>query len=106
MKYTKKERTQMATALRQCKKFLRDGKEGSTGEDFICIALMDTDAVGNYMARAEICSRLGDMETVECWLSQQKLLGSLMRHSPASRDRQVQQYRHRWVNALIKEFSA
>lgn len=64
----------------------------------ICSALHRVNTVGAKMARDVIADRLiGKRDTVYQWLKRQG-------YSPTTD--QIQAYRHRWLNALIEEFTA
>lgn len=109
-KFTKKQRKEIASVFRAAKKYLWDGKSCGTKPgtwDYICFAIDDTlkksskpyEAVAN--ATYVIQARLTPRGCVESWLANEANVdNSLLR--PAN----VQAYRHRWLNALIKEFSS
>lgn len=98
-KYTKKQRKQIAAALRQAKKKLPWSKEPNARYN-ICYALSNSH--GANLARGIIEDRLGDLSYVTSWLWHAGYL-------PAAYEdwdwTEIQAYRHRWVDALIEEFS-
>lgn len=108
MKYSKKQYAGMAEALRQAKPYLLTGKEmrwqwrGKT--PFICFALMAAHAGDVCYAHAdrtecEISRRLDYHATVAHWLFDRGIIEAMF---PYTSD--LQDYRHRWVDALIAEF--
>lgn len=104
--YTKKERKAIAGAFRAAKKYLRDsdypvfGKGDNRG---ICAAI--SDAAGNgectFVSEDDAChvirTRLYGYTFVTQWLRGHGY--------PTNDENVVQEYRHRWLDALIKEFS-
>lgn len=96
--YTPEERKQIASALRGAKKRLRSGAE-TNKTPFICWALPCSKA--GYNTRREIMRRLGGAATVKGWLQNNYHIYS---GQYISRE-EIQAYRHRWVDALIEEFS-
>lgn len=103
MRYTKRERKQIVTALTACKKHLWDGTGDMLGHRFICYALSDTGLVGANLARQVIMDRLfaaGGYGNVAKYLKHTQGLIDIDMRNP-----EVQAFRHRWVDHLIKEFS-
>lgn len=94
-------------AFREAKKHLNRGGEDKT--DYICSAIGQAEHAGMvtsraaYRARATISIRLGDNPAVTSWLKERGFVP--MKQSPFN-NVQVQKYRHRWLNALIREFEA
>lgn len=105
MNYTKRERKEIAEAFRAAKKYLWDGR-GGRGYKHICYALEETylpkrdywDTI--VLAKGIVASRIYPHLSVETWLIEKKLIDKY-NHDRAM----VQQYRHAWLDALIKEFN-
>jgi hypothetical protein len=94
-------------AFRVAKNYLNKGNQDKT--DYICAAIGDAEddklvtiKAANH-ARWVIGSRLRDNATVTSWLKEQ---GFIPRYQNSYNNKQVQAYRHRWLDALIKEFEA
>ena len=93
--------------FRAAKHYLNRGNEDKT--DYICVAIEDVERANlvtsraAYRARAVVGIRLGDSVSVTCWLKDRGFVP--MSESPLN-NKQVQKYRHRWLNALIREFAA
>lgn len=94
--------------FRTAKTYLWDGQGmyQPSSHDYICCAISDAYYMGGASATAVahatsvIRARLGSFTRVESWLVHvTKVDVSQLR--PAN----VQAYRHRWLDALIKEFS-
>lgn len=109
MNLRKNEHKSIAKALRAAKKNLRTGQPTvrlSAKMNHICFAL--DEAASNdqcsyddaELARQLIMSRLHPWHTVKQWLDRE--VGVPPEHLT---NEQVQVYRHRWVDSLIKEFS-
>ncbi len=108
--YTQDEGVQIVTALKACRKFLWTGHgygPSNGRSEHICNAILSAMATNltiwnaGETARGMIMERLGGSKTVVCWLDTRQIING------SDYDRgAVQQYRLRWVNALIKEFSA
>lgn len=98
MKVTRK---QIADAFRLAKSRLWDGR-GTRGfrSWFICLAL-DEDPAGNE-AKQIIMQRLGGEMIVDHWLINRGFISTMA----PDYDLIVQDYRHRWLDALIEEFSS
>lgn len=93
--------------FRVAKNYLNKGNQDKT--DYICSAIGWAEE-DNWVtrkaaerARNVIGSRLQDNATVTSWLKDRQLIP---RYQNPSNNKQVQKYRHRWLNALIKEFEA
>ena len=102
MNYSKKERLQIAAALRAVRPLMWDGSTASCGERYICYALCSLSRrKGEGIARQVIHSRLAPYGTLRCWLKCSAGIppGQLT-------DAAVQQHRLAWIDELIKEFSA
>jgi hypothetical protein len=93
--------------FRAAKKYLNRGNEDKT--DYICGAISDVEyaklATARVADRARhvINSRLGEEVSVTHWL---KVRGFVPMNKSPYNNLQVQKYRHRWLNALIREFEA
>lgn len=99
-------RQQIADAFRAAKRRLWKGRGSSFGkETYICYALSTTDA--GLAAQRIIMQRLGKrgqyVSSVDTWL---RRCGFVSGFGMPNYDRLVQSYRHRWLDALIKEFSS
>lgn len=108
-KFTKEQRKEIAAVFRAAKKYLWDGKAYGPNPGswvYICFAIDETlrksgkssQAAAN--ATSVIQARLGSRSCIESWLAHVAKVGVSLLH-PAN----VQAYRHRWLKALIKEFS-
>ena len=104
------DRQEIAEIFRQAKKVLAKNRSdcdyrfngGSPHEEFICHAI---ERVGRYSyyrdpALAVIQSRLGDVLSLESWVIRNVPSAGY----PVDKD-EMQAYRHRWLDALIEEFS-
>lgn len=106
MEYTKKERKAIAKAFRAAKKHLWDGCGESANYSTICYSIeaaMSRDQCsrgGGYNAKGVVMGRLGDSCTVVGWLIDKRFISGNTHNGKT-----VQEYRHRWLDALIKEFS-
>lgn len=106
--YTKLERKAIAKTLSAAKKYLWDGqgKNPQYMRVYICFAIDTAWQDGQYklggtLAKQVINHRLGNEVLVEGWLYREaKVPKHLL--TPIN----VQPYRHRWVDALIQEFSS
>ena len=93
--------------FRVAKTYLNRGDQDKT--DYICAAIGDAEwnklvtSKAADRARKVIGLRLYDNATVTSWLKDRGYIP--MRQDPYN-NKQVQRYRHRWLNALIKEFEA
>jgi len=93
--------------FRVAKNYLNRGDQDKT--DYICAAIgwaEEDNRVtwkASMRARQVIGSRLQDTVSVTSWLKARGYIP--MRQDPYN-NKQVQRYRHRWLNALIKEFEA
>ncbi len=93
--------------FRVAKTYLNRGDQYKT--DYICVAIGHAEEDNrvtwraSMRARQVIGSRLQDNATVTSWLKDRGYIP--MRQDPFNH-KQVQKYRHRWLNALIKEFEA
>lgn len=108
-KFTKEQRKEIAAVFRAAKKYLWDGHGVylASSSVYICCAISDVYYLGGTSIQAAaanatsvIQASLGYHSCVESWLAKvAKVDVSLL--NPAN----VQAYRHRWLDALIKEFS-
>lgn len=80
-------------------------------EQFICFALYKTvgfgrSTYGDYLlAKEMVMERLGHFNCVEDWLRTEGV-GFKSYYAAKEKDQDVvQKYRHRWLDALIEEFS-
>lgn len=102
MAYTAKQRKQIHSALVRAVPCLWNGKGKQGNQKFyICNAIS---AVARYPdhwpAKIEIQRRLGRYNTVSLWLyNEAKIPHRLLT------DKNLQVYRHRWLQSLIAEFS-
>lgn len=108
--YTKAQRRLICEAFKAAKPWLAHTNQDDTyGRDplFICLALERTDAPGKYLAGNLIMSRLGEHHTVSAWLHANVINArrALNRRGYEARTELIQEYRHRWLDALIEEFS-
>ena len=93
--------------FRVAKLYLNRGNEDKT--DYICGAIGDAERAklvtrkAADRARDTIGTRLRDNVTVTSWLKDR---GFVPINQDPYNNKQVQKYRHRWLNALIKEFAA
>jgi len=93
--------------FRAAKFYLNRGNEDKT--DYICSAIGDVEYANlvtsraAYRARAVVGIRLGDNASVTSWLKER---GYVPMNKNPHNNLQVQKYRHRWLNALIREFEA
>ncbi len=93
--------------FRLAKTYLNRGDQDKT--DYICVAIGHAECDNRVTVKASdrarqvIGSRLQDNVSVTSWLKDRGYIP--MRQNP-SNNKQVQKYRHRWLNALIKEFEA
>lgn len=93
--------------FRVAKKYLNRGDQDKT--DYICAAIGWAEEdnwvtwKASMRARQVLESRLQDNVSVTGWLKDRGYIP--MRQDPYN-NKQVQRYRHRWLNALIKEFEA
>lgn len=103
MTFTTEERKRIALCLRNSIKNLWDGNgDLKEKEKYICFALKGPNA-DIHLTQEVIKSRLDySCDTVDGWLERR---GYLKMIHGRERDRQVQAYRHRWLDALIEEFS-
>jgi hypothetical protein len=93
--------------FRAAKKFLSKGNKDKT--DYICCAIHDAECADLVTGRAAdrarhvIQRRLKDNVSVTSWLKDR---GFVPMNKDPYNNVQVQKYRHRWLNALIREFEA
>lgn len=93
--------------FRVAKMYLNRGNQDKT--DYICAAIGCAEYDNLVTSRAAdrarrvIDLRLYDNATVTSWLKDRGYIP--IRQDP-NNNKQVQKYRHRWLNALIKEFEA
>lgn len=106
--YTKKQRASLAKAFKAAKSFLYKGPPYTSRDKtaHICFAIEHACHVGRLtvdeseLSRAHIRLLLGNNGTVSGWLRDHLDVQESERTSE-----NVQQFRHRWLDALIKEFS-
>lgn len=106
--YTKMERKAIAKMLTAAKKYLWDGQGKKRKNMRVCICFAIEAAwqdgqykLGGTLARQVISHRLGNEALVEYWLLRE---AKVPMHLIVPIN--VQPYRHRWVDALIQEFSS
>ena len=106
--YTKEQRKAIAKMLTAAKKYLWDGQGKKPQYMRVCICFAIQAAwqdeqynLGGTLARRVIHQRLGNEALVEGWLYRE---AKVPKHLIAPIN--VQPYRHRWVDALIQEFSS
>ena len=110
MSYTTEERKRIAACLRRGLDHLWDGENPddlrNDKEEFICFSLgasLEGSNADISLTREMIMSRLdNDCDTVEDWLKRRGYLEDLPWEE---REKNVQAYRRRWMESLIKEFS-
>jgi hypothetical protein len=105
----KQERKKVAQSFKAAKAHLaRNSDELWTKQEFICLAMMDTSGARKEAGRI-ILDRLGKDHwysnrsidhTVESWLEKVAKVDRKLLTGD-----NLQEFRHRWVDALIKEFS-
>lgn len=97
----------IAESLARAKDFLADSEPPLGKEKYICLALDAAkkqgviSRVGQEAAEAIIMERLGGAYTACTWL--RDTVGEKSFNSASDID--IQAWRHRWVDSLIKEFS-
>jgi hypothetical protein len=99
----KKKRLAIALALKNAKPYLSRGNDGK--EEFICYSIELGNQFEPYrvaLAKDLIMERLDGCATAEEWLNHR--VGAYPERSAAGR-RVLQAWRHRWLDALITEFS-
>jgi len=108
-KFTKEQRKEIAAVFRAAKKYLWNGRAYGPNPGnwvYICFAIDDTRRQGGKSGQAAdnatsvIQDRLTPRGCVDSWLAHEAKVDVSLLH-PAN----VQAYRHRWLNALIEEFS-
>ena len=93
--------------FRAAKLYLNRGNEDKS--DYICGAIGEAERYNlvtrkaAYRASNVIGTRLRDSVSVTGWLKDR---GFVPINQDPYNNKQVQKYRHRWLNALIKEFEA
>lgn len=101
MKYTKEQKAALVRAFKGAKKHLWNGQreEWYIHEQYICMAISYAyvSKAAKDMAREVIFKRLNGSVTVGQWL--------IKRGFFPQTQQQLQDYRHRWLDALIAEFS-
>lgn len=112
MRHSAEQRKRIRAAFVEAKKWLRTGQETRNDEektDYICVALNECeDVLAQGWAKSIIDERLGFQAAgAGSWLLMNVPDARHYRetHSYYEWFRQVQAYRHRWVDALIEEFS-
>ena len=95
------------TAFKNATQYLNKGIKGDNkGTEFICWAIEDGTPAGNWMvsgvyyAKKVIQERIAPENTVEMWLKNV--------HRIPAKDltcKNLQSYRHAWLQRLIREFS-
>ena len=103
------ERKEIAEIFRQAKKVLAKDRYDCSSyrvnghaqyETYICHAIEKVGGFARYPALAVIQARLGNVYSLESWVIRN--IPSI--HFPVDAD-EMQAYRHRWLDALIEEFS-
>lgn len=110
MTLTTKDKQNIVEALQEAKKILWDGNLRKGTEKFICICLEDVRQqnpqlnAGGMLAQGIVQSRVtessGGFSTIENYLA--KVLNI---NYETLDQRDIQEFRHRWVDHLIAEFS-
>lgn len=100
----------IASALKAAKPFLAKSAHAIHKEQFICYAILRAEERGKcewhetILARRMIMERLCGRYNIECWLQNrigyQKYFAAKLRNPDV-----IQEYRHRWLDELIREFS-
>ena len=107
MRYTKKQRKQIAEVFKEAQKHLWPGKDWSlAGYRYICIAIQSTDTPWKDRSRAAeiVQQRLGEITPcVESWLYHRGYIRSWNRSLKTLT--KIQQYRLDWLKELEREFS-
>lgn len=104
----KSERKAVAQAFAAAKLRLSNGRTHRT--NFICWALDHaiydglTTGISGAKAKKIIETRLGNCSSVTEWLAKNVVPEHALRGNISAVE--IQQYRHRWLDALIEEFSA
>lgn len=103
---------QIATVFKEAKKYLAtSGVLGDKGTRYICVAIDSVRYTNPKLGHGCSCAqniineRLGDSYTVFTWL----VTNGFMKRNTLDNIKyvnQLQKYRHRWLDSLIKEFSA
>lgn len=106
----KKQRKQVCSVLKLAVSKLDDGigpQRLKSKETYICMAIFyikykdyDAGTLIKRLARTVINDRLGKYVNVTCWLE-----GKCGISANLLTRRNVQEYRHRWLQELIKEFA-
>ena len=100
MIHAPQQRLAIASAFAAARLRLWNGHPGTKGDRFICHALFGPDT-SNQQAVDVVMERLGGHYTLEDWIS-----SKLGVPSDARTPQDVQGFRLRWLDSLIKEFSA
>lgn len=99
---------EIAEAFRAAKKRLaRERNEWRMGQkyEFICHALRHSTPAGNQATKI-VNARLDSCGTVTSWvITYAPGAKELANTDPVKFDNEVQAFRHRWLDALIEEFS-
>lgn len=108
--YTPKNRALIHAALVEAKSRLSRSAVDPGRVTFICFAIClpgEEPTLGQCMARDMIMSRLQGYSTVVSWLSTNspKFCVEASVLGMRAMDDAIQAYRHRWLDALIEEFS-
>lgn len=103
-------RKEIAEVFKEAKRFLSPVRRGSGLNEFICHAIDDTrmtSEIDYRMAKAAqdvIMERVGKAYTAETWLRDElgdESIDAVLEDNPDA----VQEWRHAWLDSLIKEFS-
>lgn len=101
MKYTKAQRAQFVRLLKRGKKKLWNGKSPRPDNKIrhVCLCIYDGTAMSEMLTN-EIDCRLGNYSFVSSWLADEAKVPSIQ-----LTDANMQAYRLRWMNDMIREFS-
>jgi hypothetical protein len=105
---TAEEKAQIAGAFRAAKRRLWDGRLDGRGDAYICLALASAKYSGEISGHAArwaeevVMSRISPDNTVANWLRHNAGVDPEVAVIPP---RDLQAYKHRWLDALIEEFS-
>jgi hypothetical protein len=100
----------LACAFRAAQKYISKSVADRDSPSFICIGLQRAARAGRIdfdtriAAEAIVCKRIYPHYTVESWLVDQGLIPKEDR--PAGTYNLVQDYRHRWLEELAREYFA
>lgn len=108
--YTKAQRRLICEAFKAAKPYLAHTVQEyhNCGKQMgICYAMFRSGGPGRYLAWNVIEDRLKGHDTVDAWLHANVINArrALNRRGYEARTELIQEYRHRWLDALIEEFS-